>query len=45
MSSSTQKFESEKFFAEQTNGLAAIIGLIAALGSYSITGQIIPGVF
>ena len=31
--------------AERINGWAAMIGIIAALGSYAVTGQIIPGVF
>ena len=38
----------EKFFtekAERINGWAAMIGFVAAAGSYLITGQIIPGVF
>ena len=38
----------EKFFterAERINGWAAMIGIIAAMGSYLTTGQIIPGVF
>jgi hypothetical protein len=30
--------------AERINGWAAMIGFIAATGSYLITGQIIPGV-
>jgi len=31
--------------AERINGWAAMIGVIAAIGSYAATGQIIPGVF
>ena len=31
--------------AELANGRWAMIGIIAALGSYAFTGQIIPGVF
>ena len=31
--------------AEKFNGWAAMIGFVAALGSYATTGQIIPGVF
>ena len=31
--------------AEQQNGRWAMIGFIAAIGSYATTGQIIPGVF
>ena len=37
------KFFTEK--AERINGWAAMIGIIAAMGSYLATGQIIPGVF
>ena len=29
--------------AERINGLAAMIGIVAALGAYAVTGQIIPG--
>ena len=35
--------EKEKVFAEKLNGRFAMIGLIAALGAYLTTGQIIPG--
>ncbi len=31
--------------AERINGWAAMIGFVAAVGSYLTTGQIIPGVF
>ena len=31
--------------AERVNGQLAMIGFLAALGSYIFTGQIIPGVF
>ena len=31
--------------AELANGRWAMNGIIAALGSYAVTGQIIPGVF
>jgi hypothetical protein len=31
--------------AERLNGRAAMLGFLAAAGSYLITGQIIPGVF
>ena len=31
--------------AEELNGRVAMIGIIAALGAYITTGQIIPGVF
>jgi len=31
--------------AERLNGRLAMIGVIAALGAYALTGQIIPGVW
>jgi hypothetical protein len=31
--------------AERINGLAAMIGIVAAMGSYAVTGQIIPGIW
>ena len=31
--------------AEETNGRLAMLGFVAALGSYIFTGQIIPGIF
>ena len=31
--------------AEMLNGRLAMLGIIAALGAYAITGQIIPGIF
>ena len=31
--------------AERLNGRAAMLGIIAALGAYAVTGQIIPGVW
>lgn len=36
-----------KFFetAERLNGLLAMLGIVAALGAYALTGQIIPGVW
>lgn len=32
-------------FAELLNGRLAMLGLVAALGAYAVTGQILPGVF
>ena len=46
MSNSTKKvktIEKEKVVAETLNGRFAMIGLIAAVGAYLTTGQIIPG--
>ena len=31
--------------AERINGWAAMIGIVAAMGSYAVTGQVIPGVW
>jgi len=37
-----EKFNPEE--AEKTNGRWAMLGIIALLGAYSITHQIIPGI-
>lgn len=31
--------------AERVNGQLAMLGFVAALGSYIFTGQLIPGIF
>ena len=31
--------------AEQLNGRFAMLGIIAALGAYAVTGQVIPGLW
>ena len=31
--------------AEQLNGRLAMLGVIAALGAYALTGQMIPGIW
>ena len=31
--------------AEELNGRLAMIGVVAALGAYATTGQLIPGIF
>ena len=36
--------EKEKIVAETLNGRFAMLGLIAAVGAYLTTGQIIPGI-
>ena len=38
-----KNIEKEKVVAETLNGRFAMIGLIAAVGAYLTTGQIIPG--
>ena len=45
MSNKTKTVEKEKQVAETINGRFAMIGLVAALGAYLTTGQIIPGIF
>ena len=39
----TKTIEKDKVVAETLNGRFAMIGLIAAIGAYLTTGQIIPG--
>ena len=41
--SKTRTIEKEKVVAEILNGRFAMLGLIAAVGAYLTTGQIIPG--
>ena len=41
--SKIKNIEKEKLIAETLNGRFAMLGLIAALGAYLTTGQIIPG--
>ena len=31
--------------AERINGWAAMLGVVAAMGSYAVTGQLIPGIW
>lgn len=31
--------------AEMLNGRVAMLGVIAAIGAYAVTGQLIPGIF
>ena len=35
--------EKEKLVAEKLNGRLAMLGIVAVLGAYLTTGQIIPG--
>ena len=37
--------DSQKITAEKLNGRFALLGVIALIGSYATTGQIIPGIF
>ena len=41
--SKIKNVEKEKIVAEKLNGRFAMIGIIAAVGAYLTTGQIIPG--
>ena len=43
INSNTKTLEKEKVVAETLNGRFAMVGLIAAIGAYLTTGQIIPG--
>jgi hypothetical protein len=38
-------YETHNERAEKLNGRLAMLGFIAAIGAYAVTGQIIPGVF
>ena len=31
--------------AERVNGWSAMLGVIAAIGAYTFTGQLVPGIF
>lgn len=37
--------ESHNERAERLNGRLAMLGVIAAIGAYAVTGQLIPGIF
>jgi hypothetical protein len=38
-------YETHNERAERLNGRLAMLGVIAALGAYALTGQVIPGVW
>ena len=38
-------YETHNEKAEMLNGRVAMLGVIAALGAYALTGQIIPGIW
>ena len=40
-----ESFETHNEKAEKLNGRFAMMGIIAALGAYAVTGQIIPGIW
>ena len=39
----SNKYDHQKNKAEKLNGRFALVGIIALIGAYIITGQIIPG--
>lgn len=41
----TDNYETHNEKAEKLNGRFAMMGIIAALGAYAVTGQIIPGIW
>ena len=43
MTKQTKTIEKEKIVAEKLNGRLAMLGIVAGLGAYLTTGQIIPG--
>jgi len=38
-------YETHNEKAEKLNGRVAMLGIMAALGAYAVTGQIIPGIW
>ena len=40
-----ENYKSYSIEAEKANGRWAMIGIVAAIGAYAITGQILPGIF
>ena len=38
-------YETQNEKAEKLNGRVAMLGVMAALGAYAVTGQIIPGIW
>lgn len=41
----SEMYETHNEKAEKMNGRFAMMGIIAALGAYAVTGQIIPGIW
>tara|TARA_Y100001937_G_scaffold113646_1_gene162557 strand:+ start:490 stop:633 length:144 start_codon:yes stop_codon:yes gene_type:complete len=39
----TKPIEKQKIIAERLNGQLAMLGVVAAVGAYLTTGQLIPG--
>ena len=40
-----EEYQTHNEKAEKLNGRCAMMGIIAALGAYAVTGQIIPGIW
>ena len=40
-----KEVEKQKLFAEKLNGRLAMLGIVAGIGAYLTTGQLIPGIF
>ncbi len=40
-----ENYETHNEKAEKLNGRVAMMGIIAALGAYAVSGQIIPGIW
>jgi hypothetical protein len=38
-------YETHKERAERLNGRLAMLGVMAAIGAYAVTGQLIPGIW
>ena len=38
-------YETHNERAERMNGRLAMLGVMAAIGAYAVTGQLIPGIF
>ena len=41
----SEMYETHNEKAEKLNGRFAMMGIIAALGAYAVTGQVIPGIW
>ena len=40
-----EEFETRWERAERLNGRVAMLGVMAALGAYALTGQLVPGIY
>ena len=44
MENKSRNVDPQKIRAENLNGRFALVGLVALLGAYTTTGQIVPGI-